>query len=143
AFDEGLTGAIEQLHLARDARLRSQEQCFDVSAHRIQVLALVHEIAVGARQHFLDALLTAGHDELFELAMRVDQRFGGRRFECNPAFGADDRVAQMNASTDSELRADRFELLDESEEHTSELQSRENLVCRLLLEKKNNTMIIS
>src|SRR5690606_41020686 len=26
-----------------------------------------------------------------------------------------------------------------SEEHTSELQSRENLVCRLLLEKKNHT----
>src|SRR5690606_40962753 len=30
-------------------------------------------------------------------------------------------------------RADRLR----SEEHTSELQSRENLVCRLLLEKKN------
>src|SRR5690606_40007065 len=28
--------------------------------------------------------------------------------------------------------------VDRSEEHTSELQSRENLVCRLLLEKKNN-----
>src|SRR5690606_39504539 len=28
-----------------------------------------------------------------------------------------------------------------SEEHTSELQSRENLVCRLLLEKKNCNMI--
>src|SRR5690606_40335081 len=28
------------------------------------------------------------------------------------------------------------ELLNRSEEHTSELQSRENLVCRLLLEKK-------
>src|SRR5690606_42044295 len=27
--------------------------------------------------------------------------------------------------------------LSRSEEHTSELQSRENLVCRLLLEKKN------
>src|SRR5690606_1586530 len=27
--------------------------------------------------------------------------------------------------------------MDRSEEHTSELQSRENLVCRLLLEKKN------
>src|SRR5690606_39550788 len=27
-----------------------------------------------------------------------------------------------------------------SEEHTSELQSRENLVCRLLLEKKNNNL---
>src|SRR5690606_34572277 len=30
-------------------------------------------------------------------------------------------------------------LLVRSEEHTSELQSRENLVCRLLLEKKNKT----
>src|SRR5690606_40846649 len=29
-------------------------------------------------------------------------------------------------------------LKDRSEEHTSELQSRENLVCRLLLEKKKN-----
>src|SRR6266511_5875350 len=28
-----------------------------------------------------------------------------------------------------------------SEEHTSELQSRENLVCRLLLEKKKNKKI--
>src|SRR2546429_6793973 len=29
---------------------------------------------------------------------------------------------------------------DRSEEHTSELQSRLHLVCRLLLEKKNNTI---
>src|SRR5690606_40893966 len=29
-----------------------------------------------------------------------------------------------------------------SEEHTSELQSRENLVCRLLLEKKNNSSYV-
>src|SRR5690606_9544602 len=33
------------------------------------------------------------------------------------------------------LRGEVFELI-RSEEHTSELQSRENLVCRLLLEKK-------
>src|SRR5690606_39605576 len=30
-----------------------------------------------------------------------------------------------------------------SEEHTSELQSRENLVCRLLLEKKTSTLVRS
>src|SRR5436305_7267959 len=30
-----------------------------------------------------------------------------------------------------------------SEEHTSELQSRPHLVCRLLLEKKKNTMTLS
>src|SRR5436309_12449628 len=33
----------------------------------------------------------------------------------------------------------RHEHVRRSEEHTSELQSRENLVCRLLLEKKKNT----
>src|SRR5690606_41742488 len=32
--------------------------------------------------------------------------------------------------------------LERSEEHTSELQSRENLVCRLLLEKKKTSVII-
>src|SRR5690606_40966819 len=31
--------------------------------------------------------------------------------------------------------------LSRSEEHTSELQSRENLVCRLLLEKKTHTVL--
>src|SRR2546430_12586055 len=31
------------------------------------------------------------------------------------------------------------QLLERSEEHTSELQSQSNLVCRLLLEKKKNT----
>src|SRR3712207_9456853 len=32
----------------------------------------------------------------------------------------------------------RSSLIERSEEHTSELQSRQYLVCRLLLEKKNN-----
>src|SRR2546430_9410655 len=31
-------------------------------------------------------------------------------------------------------------VVDRSEEHTSELQSQSNLVCRLLLEKKKNTV---
>src|SRR2546430_11992813 len=35
--------------------------------------------------------------------------------------------------------ADRLTGTDRSEEHTSELQSQSNLVCRLLLEKKKNT----
>src|SRR5690554_7187754 len=33
--------------------------------------------------------------------------------------------------------------INRSEEHTSELQSRPHLVCRLLLEKKNKTLIRS
>src|SRR5690606_39809308 len=41
---------------------------------------------------------------------------------------------QRVANTDHHCLALFF--VDRSEEHTSELQSRENLVCRLLLEKK-------
>src|SRR3712207_7330782 len=41
--------------------------------------------------------------------------------------------ASGEAATHPVLRSHR------SEEHTSELQSRQYLVCRLLLEKKNNT----
>src|SRR5690606_7887827 len=37
----------------------------------------------------------------------------------------------------------RSQLQNKSEEHTSELQSRENLVCRLLLEKKKNNKTIN
>src|SRR5690606_12800911 len=44
------------------------------------------------------------------------------------SFGIEPRVALISYSTGSR-----------SEEHTSELQSRENLVCRLLLEKKKTT----
>src|SRR3712207_7258620 len=38
-------------------------------------------------------------------------------------------------------RASRARRTVRSEEHTSELQSRQYLVCRLLLEKKNNTTV--
>src|SRR5690606_40751098 len=48
--------------------------------------------------------------------------------------GRRDRGGAGPGGSDHPLSGDR----QRSEEHTSELQSRENLVCRLLLEKKNN-----
>src|SRR5256886_6267689 len=39
------------------------------------------------------------------------------------------------------IRSTRLEVDARSEEHTSELQSQSNLVCRLLLEKKNNNIV--
>src|SRR5690606_39642928 len=46
-------------------------------------------------------------------------------------------VGGAKVSTKLELLGNLIERVDlRSEEHTSELQSRENLVCRLLLEKK-------
>src|SRR5690606_2267733 len=46
-----------------------------------------------------------------------------------------DPIVALDGSDSSTLD----NMLERSEEHTSELQSRENLVCRLLLEKKNKT----
>src|SRR2546421_5892387 len=60
-------------------------------------------------------------------------------------LAAEDRLAFSGARSVDELeqrlRSERLELrrqlaLPRSEEHTSELQSRSDLVCRLLLEKK-------
>src|SRR3712207_8043989 len=52
-------------------------------------------------------------------------------------------LADVHAARDTERVEDdvdgRAVILNRSEEHTSELQSRQYLVCRLLLEKKNNT----
>src|SRR5690242_21430381 len=47
----------------------------------------------------------------------------------------DDFFLVLKGTLDIELR-DRTVTLNRSEEHTSELQSHVNLVCRLLLEKK-------
>ena len=53
------------------------------------------------------------------------------------AFAGAGRAARAVQKT---LAPDGINILQaRSEEHTSELQSRRNLVCRLLLEKKNST----
>src|SRR5690606_40823326 len=52
-----------------------------------------------------------------------------------PPFWADGGTSAHPLGTEN---SGRDMLALRSEEHTSELQSRENLVCRLLLEKKNN-----
>src|SRR5690606_39803227 len=75
----------------------------------------------------------------------ADDGAGGRDAET----AADAVAATGPAGVDQvHLAAEGIDALDQqlgvltrqSEEHTSELQSRENLVCRLLLEKKNITI---
>src|SRR5690606_41901361 len=51
-------------------------------------------------------------------------------------FLAADRIGRPYRIGHQPLQIDPQVLQRRSEEHTSELQSRENLVCRLLLEKK-------
>src|SRR2546430_9939387 len=52
--------------------------------------------------------------------------------------GGMQEVAHAKSGTDGEFTFDHPGLGARSEEHTSELQSQSNLVCRLLLEKKND-----
>src|SRR2546430_11659194 len=48
----------------------------------------------------------------------------------------DNRHTKWSCNGMSRVASSLYGLLDRSEEHTSELQSQSNLVCRLLLEKK-------
>ena len=112
ALDEQTTRAEQHVDLAGDALLRRQEQRLDVAAHRIEQLAFVHPVAIGTRERFLDALLARREHELLELAMRGEQRLGGRRFERDAALGADDGVAEVDAAADAIRRAECLELFD-------------------------------
>src|SRR2546426_6789760 len=64
--------------------------------------------------------------------------FRSRREALLPVYGLAEASLAVTAP-----RPGRGFLVDRSEEHTSELQSPCNLVCRLLLEKKKETLPIA
>src|SRR5690606_42001619 len=88
---------------------------------------------------------TLFRSQVFELALRVRERaleLGALPLERSEPGAL---IEQRLASRDDLLLRDEAcsgELRVRSEEHTSELQSRENLVCRLLLEKKKKQGLI-
>src|SRR3712207_7377950 len=66
---------------------------------------------------------------------------GERDGDAPEPVDAGDRVERASAQLRPlEVRAGEGRAGERSEEHTSELQSRQYLVCRLLLEKKTSTM---
>src|SRR3712207_8675500 len=77
----------------------------------------------------LDALeaVLPGHDETDRRAVLV-----GKRLAVQPGGHEGERVHRL-------VEAEPLDIRPRSEEHTSELQSRQYLVCRLLLEKKKQT----
>src|SRR5207302_5499688 len=123
---QGAVGAgVEVAHPPGRAAV---DKAVDRDAHRHAGVAGAAGWTVGE----LMAAAKAGARQLVE-----QQRRG-------PAAQLDDQLA-LGAPLDigARHRGGREELVEQaaplrSEEHTSELQSRENLVCRLLLEKKKN-----
>src|SRR3712207_7784541 len=74
---------------------------------------------------------------------RVVSPGGGRREASGRSSVRDGRGPGGAASCRARRRPHRARPGNRSEEHTSELQSRQYLVCRLLLEKKNKYYYIS
>src|SRR5690606_41651605 len=77
--------------------------------------------------------LFRSHDVLFESPQRHESRNRHGRREPLERAGegcGGGRIRPQHVPAEEDRKVQR------SEEHTSELQSRENLVCRLLLEKK-------
>src|SRR5688572_32037898 len=72
-------------------------------------------------------------------AVRVLRPRGGRGGEAGGGIVEDLLRVQSEAGQAAALEGrDQESVVARSEEHTSELQSQSNLVCRLLLEKKKN-----
>src|SRR5207249_9753395 len=70
----------------------------------------------------------------------VNHTHGGREAQLHRARGNGQRVLGVfNSAADDRIDVDVKVRMLRSEEHTSELQSRFDLVCRLLLEKKKKT----
>src|SRR5690606_40866572 len=80
------------------------------------------------------------HDALPIYGGQGSRRLRGLASGRTRRAGAGPRRGRASGARDPNSRRTGHSVLDpaRSEEHTSELQSRENLVCRLLLEKKKH-----
>src|SRR2546427_1490855 len=90
--------------------------------------ALQVEPAPGKKLLITDVVLRDGHQSLLATRMRTEDML--------PVAEKLDRVGYWSVEVWGGATFDRPVTHPRSEEHTSELQSQSNLVCRLLLEKK-------
>src|SRR5690606_39444900 len=87
-------------------------------------------------------LYTLSYTTLFRsVRSGAGRRLGCRQFPVRESLGFQE-LRHREAAGLLRVRAGLGYHARRSEEHTSELQSRENLVCRLLLEKKKILIII-
>src|SRR2546430_12183385 len=116
--------AFRYVQLKEDAEEMVQEVFFRIWRGRAQWMP-----AGAVRNYLYLAVRNASRDRLERAAV-------ARR------LGRGGRVGQLATATEIQAdleAADLVAAVQRSEEHTSELQSQSNLVCRLLLEKKKTT----
>src|SRR5438445_13496018 len=100
---------------------------------RIKVIA--EDVERRPRQEEALTLIVNAHGGL--LKMKLDVHVGQSMRLVNPQNNVEQNCLVVRVEdTSPEFYSVAFEFDQRSEEHTSELQSRQYLVCRLLLEKK-------
>src|SRR2546427_634379 len=113
----------------------TDSHCFDTS--RLDALFAPRSIAVVGASDQASKIGGIPLDYLLRFG------YGGALYAVNPrasrvqGLPAHERLAAIGAPVDLAIVAVPQSQVARSEEHTSELQSQSNLVCRLLLEKKN------
>src|SRR2546429_5515189 len=80
------------------------------------------------------------NNEMLAKFMNVVMKNGKKSAAERIIYGALERIAEKTGKQGGEAIEVLSTALDRSEEHTSELQSRLHLVCRLLLEKKKKQL---
>src|SRR5690606_3860235 len=115
---------FERLYAVRLDRLRKLDECRD--------------LLVGMDSHGL----LAGATEVNAPPAEIDDDALLAELGIEPSGEDDIRVLRHVQTAEERRAAEEVANRDErSEEHTSELQSRENIVCRLLLEKKKRHIL--
>src|SRR5690606_40733347 len=104
--------------------------CTDTSTTEIYTLSLHDALPISCTSHCPDRYQNR-QNPLWHLSMRKAHM--SRLYQYEPSAVALRSWPPLRKVLPAKTKR---ELSSRSEEHTSELQSRENLVCRLLLEKK-------
>src|SRR5690625_5982028 len=84
-----------------------------------------------------DVVATAGFNYQLSSSLSFDGDFTLNQRASEEFIFREDRSNMIHPLTGATVAASSWFATNRSEEHTSELQSRGHLVCRLLLEKKN------
>src|SRR5690606_17192955 len=101
------------------------------SAAELEVMRYAAQVSARAHVRAMQASRAGLYEYQLEAELEYEFRKGGARLPAYGSIVASGHNACILHNRENDAR---------SEEHTSELQSRENLVCRLLLEKKKRTI---
>src|SRR5260370_12991928 len=123
--------------------IQAEDGIRDSSVTGVQTCALLIQAEDGIRDSSVTGVQTCALPIWIVLIPRTNTRtcFGKRWMRARSLRARSKQISQVRitfAVMSSRNRMPRPALLIRSEEHTSELQSHLNLVCRLLLEKKKD-----